>query len=216
MQSVHIPPQPSPTDFSIPAHVLRCIEEDIVPHIIECSNNTQNAFDIDPTYNNNYTVGTYSWNNLFQRCISSLNRTRWTVRTYENDLTVSIIHKKKTYEFRIHRCDPITRVPTGGKQAKACACGQLMLSDEIEHTVRTKAHLTIGYDLDAFLGLGSITVDQLSGTSPTKVIAFTLATLYKAEPISPLENLERPTPEHVSVPEPTMEPGKKAKKKSIR
>ncbi|MYL82750.1 hypothetical protein GTA51_06315 [Desulfovibrio aerotolerans] len=177
--------------------VVTALKQDVVPLIVDSCRIARDAYDLDPEFNDNYTLGTYSWRNLFNRS-RELDKFSWDVKRSENDLR--LYYKKSSWprSLRVHRCDELTRIPTGGKRAKKVACGQGFLSFEVENLAFENYELVIVYDFDAFRGLGKIQVVKLSGVSLREVLALPVATLYQAEPIDVLDIEGTPAPEIIA------------------
>ncbi len=184
---------------SLPNVVEVALINDVVPLIVEGCRLTLNAYDLDPHFNDNFMIGTYSWRNIFNRCMS-LDQNIWHVYSNENDLRILYKPFSSFAEFRVHRCESGSRVPTGGKRAKKAACGQAFLSQEIENMSIAKSYLVIGYDIDEIRGLGLITVDRLNALNDSEFSARTLSVLYDSEIID--ENISYkgfPEPERFDI-----------------
>ena len=190
----------NPVCLELPEILIEALQTDVVPEIVESCRLAGDAHDSDPDFNDNYTLGTFSWRNLFNRLSRKLSKKRWTVRSSENDLRLAYRELENPIELRVHRCDEDTRVPTGGKRAKLVACGQQFLSPAIEREIAKKFQLVIAYDLDSIQGLGRITIEKLIGMSPKEMLSLTVTVLYQAERISFVDDTVVADPEHVATP----------------
>jgi hypothetical protein len=81
----------------------------------------------------------------------------WHVYSNENDLRILYKPFSSFAEFRVHRCESGSRVPTGENVQRRPHVGEAFLSQEIENMSIAKSYLVIGYDIDEIRGLGLIT-----------------------------------------------------------
>ncbi len=196
----------SPAQFELPAELIEALKRDVVPHIVECCRVSGNAFDEDTEHNDNYTLGTYSWRNLYNRLGRKLNKKLWLVKLDENDLRITFIPLDGTIELRVHRCSGETMIPTGGLRAKMAASGQNFLSQGIESWVAENFQLVVGYVFDQFEGLSLISVLKLFGPSPQKLVALPVATLYQTERLSFVDDVAISGAENIATPGVTKTP----------
>jgi hypothetical protein len=165
--------------YRLPDVVIERLKRDIVPHIIAASESALEAHSIGGKYSGQYIIGTHAYSIAANRILLEVRRCGdWDVVARSNDIILNTVHDGKTYSFRIHRVDPDSREPRGGKMAKQAA---LFLSDDIGNhfLYYNKGNMVVGYDISEATGLGKITIEILFPADDRRdPYAYTIATLY--------------------------------------
>lgn len=191
----------------LPQGLVRSLRSEIVPAIRASVDVGYEAYDLDPTHNDQQNLSHYTWRNLLNR-MKGLESSLWQVKTSSNDLRLVAKVGRSEYVFRIHRVNPKTRLPRGGRLAKKAAfeAQWRFLSAELEEKFLSfnKGNMIIGYDLSEVTGLGKITVEMLIPTTKKNTpIALTLHTLYESDAYTEQHTdlAVRPAAERIGTPE---------------
>jgi len=137
--------------IELPVSVIEAIEEFVLPLVLESMDVTLEAYNLDEDNNDGYTIGSYGWKNLSKRMSRALFHHNVISITEEspNDFVLLI----DGFKFRVHKVDPDTLLPKGGKAAKQAAKDLWLALPFMDQSPKEQTSLYLGYVVDPDFGV---------------------------------------------------------------